>query len=326
MSLANPPVVGDTLSARSVLSILLPRWRFVALVVLISGVLGVLASFLVTSRYRAVAIVAPVGRRMPQLPAALAGVAGQFLQGVGTGEGVQTPGYYVQVLRTDGLMREVLLTPFPAPRSRVTTASSDSIVLLDYLVEDGKPLAVRLDAALKILRKRLSVSADNQTSIIRIGVELPDRELAASVANAFVERLNAFNLRTAREQARQRRVFAEERRNELARELRDAEEQLRAFLVRNRLYQNDPDLQFQFGRLERQVQLRQEMYLTLSRAYEQMRVEETNDVPPLTVIDSAVAPVKRSYPSRRVWLVLSLALGLTMSVTYVSLRTLLAPR
>jgi uncharacterized protein involved in exopolysaccharide biosynthesis len=57
------------------------------------------------------------------------------------------------------------------------------------------------------------------------------------------------------------------------------------------------------------------MFLTLSRSYETMRVEETNDVAAITVIDRAVPPVRRSYPSRRTWALVTLAFTFTACVT-----------
>ena len=53
----------------------------------------------------------------------------------------------------------------------------------------------------------------------------------------------------------------------------DAEEQLRGFYERNRSWQQSPQLTFDEGRLRRQVEIRQEVYLTLRREYETARVE-----------------------------------------------------
>jgi uncharacterized protein involved in exopolysaccharide biosynthesis len=57
-------------------------------------------------------------------------------------------------------------------------------------------------------------------------------------------------------------------------------------------------LTFQYERLQRQVQVLQEVYLTLRRELETSRIQEVNDAPLLTVVDSAVPPVRRSSPAR----------------------------
>ena len=55
---------------------------------------------------------------------------------------------------------------------------------------------------------------------------------------------------------------------------------------------------FEEGRIRRQVEIRQEVYLTLRREYETARIEEVNDVPIITVVDAAVPPVEKSWPKR----------------------------
>ena len=66
---------------------------------------------------------------------------------------------------------------------------------------------------------------------------------------------------------------------------------------------------FEEGRLRRQVEVRQELYLTLRREYETARIEEVNDTPVITVIDSALVPQRKSRPNRPLWAVLALMLS-----------------
>ena len=61
---------------------------------------------------------------------------------------------------------------------------------------------------------------------------------------------------------------------------------------------DSPLLTFEYSRLSRQVQLRQEVYQTLTKAHEEARIAEVRDTPVLTVIDSALAPVRPSGPHR----------------------------
>jgi len=129
------------------------------------------------------------------------------------------------------------------------------------------------------------------------------------VANAFVTYLNAFNTQYRQSQAREQRRFVEQRLADGANELRDAEENLRTFYERNRSWQQSPQLTFEEGRLRRQVEIRQELYLTLNREYETARMEEVNDTPVITVIDTATAPVKKSKPKRALLVGIALVLG-----------------
>ena len=61
--------------------------------------------------------------------------------------------------------------------------------------------------------------------------------------------------------------------------------------------------------MRRQLEIRQEVYLTLKREFEMARIEEVNDTPVITVIDAAIPPQKRSSPQRRAMVLLALIAG-----------------
>ena len=73
-------------------------------------------------------------------------------------------------------------------------------------------------------------------------------------------------------------------------------------------------LEFEYSRLNREVMLRQEVYQTLTKAYEEARIAEVRDTPVLTVIDSAIAPVKASGPRRILGSVVALIVGTALGV------------
>jgi tyrosine-protein kinase Etk/Wzc len=118
--------------------------------------------------------------------------------------------------------------------------------------------------------------------------------------------LNDFNAQSRQSQARARRRFAEERVTATERELRRAEEDLKNFYERNRSWQQSPQLASEEGQLKRQLDIRQEVYLTLEREYETARIEEVNDTPVITVIEPAVPPQERSSPRRALLVALAL--------------------
>jgi tyrosine-protein kinase Etk/Wzc len=60
--------------------------------------------------------------------------------------------------------------------------------------------------------------------------------------------------------------------------------------------------------------LRQEVYQTLTKAYEEARIAEVRDTPVLTVIDSAVAPVHPSGPRRVLGTTVALIFGAALGI------------
>ena len=97
-------------------------------------------------------------------------------------------------------------------------------------------------------------------------------------------------------------------------ELDEAEEELKIFLEGNRQYEGSPELRFQYERLQRRVRIKEELFTTLSRHYEEARIQEVNDTPVITVIDRAVPPDRKWSPKRRVIVILTFVFGCMVAV------------
>jgi uncharacterized protein involved in exopolysaccharide biosynthesis len=178
----------------------------------------------------------------------------------------------------------------------------------------GRSPEERIQRGVRGLRARTEASSDKQTGIVTLRVELHSAQLAADVAKVMVSLLNRFNLESRQSQSREQRRFSGERLAVAEQELRAAEQAQLAFLQRNRQYLDSPLLAFEYNRLNRQVQLRQEVYQTLTKAHEEARIAEVRDTPVLTVIDSAVAPVRPSGPRRVLGTLVALIFGGALGV------------
>lgn len=308
--LGYPPLEEGT-SLLEFANVLLRRWRLVLGLPLAATVLAVLVSLVLPRWYTATTSFVPESPVGNRAPAGLAGLASQFGLTFGAAAS-QSPRFYAEVLKSRELMERVLLARYPDFRS--PSESGDSATMVEILGRGGDDAPDSLFRALKRFRKLVSTDADIRTSVVQLDVDARDPVLASLVANHFVEYLNEFNARTRQSQARERRRFAEARVAEAEGELRAAEQELRTFYEQNRSWQQAPQLVFEEGRLRREVDVRQEIYLTLSREYETARIDEVNDVPVLTVIDPAVPPQEKSKPKRRMLVVLAIVVAEVVAV------------
>src|SRR5205823_5665849 len=230
------------------------------------------------------------------------------------GEASQSPQFYADLIESRELMERVLVARYP--RSSEQGVAPDSATLLEILDQGGDNSADSLYKGVKKLTKLVSTSVDRKTDVVELDVDAHDRVLAALVASRFLAYLNDFNAKTRQSQARERRKFTEDRLAQAEADLRRAEEELKVFYQRNRSWQQAPQLVFEEGRLRRQVDVRQEVYLTLRREYETARIDEANDTPVLTVIDHPIPPARKSKPKRVLWVIVGGALGVVVSVTW----------
>ncbi len=300
------PAFEDEISLLEILNVLLKRWRTVIGLPVTTSLVVLGISFLVQPTYTATTSFVPEVRSQGRVPAGLAGIAGQFGINLGA-EASQSPMFYADVAKSREILDRLLLARYADPLA--TRDPDDSTTLLSILRPGGRSDADSLERGAKKLAGRVSVGVDAQTNIVTVKVELPSPDLAAAVANRLVAYLNDFNAQTRQSQARERRKFTEQRVAAGEQDLREAEEGLKRFYQANRSWQQSPQLAFEECRLRRQVELRQELYVTLRREYETARIEEVNDTPVITVIDAAVAPQRKSSPKRRLWAFVAFALG-----------------
>ncbi|HEV8357458.1 MAG TPA: GNVR domain-containing protein [Gemmatimonadales bacterium] len=271
------------------------RWKLLVGLPLAAGVLGLGLSILVPSNYTAATTFTPEASSSTSLPGNLAGLVGLASQfgAAMPGAGADTPEFFAKVLTSRELLRSTLLSEFTDPQA---AGAPGKRTLLSALDVSGDTESEKLNEGIRQFEKKVIASVDKTTGIVSLEVELRSADLAAGVANRMVELLNVFSLERLQLHSRAERRFAEQRLAQAQQELDAAEQRQLEFLQANRRYTDSPLLVFEADRLQRKVQLRQDVVLTLQREYEEARIAEVRDLPVLTIIDKATPPDKRSSP------------------------------
>ncbi len=309
-TLSNRSAPESEISLLEIATVPMRRWRVVIGLPAGAAVVASVISLIVPPSFTATTTFVPeisTQARLPSTIGGFAGLAGQLGLPFG-GDPSQSPRFYADVVKSRELLERVLLTRYPNPLV-ATVSSKDSVTLLRILGVHGRDLTDSLQRGVKKLAGLISVRVDNQTNMVRLSVETRDANLAPAVTASIVEYLNEFNAKKRQSQARERRKFIELRVGDAEQELHVAEDRLKAFYQRNRSWQQAPELVFEEGRLRRQVDIRQEVSLTLRREYETARIEEVNDTPVITVIDPPVPPREKSSPKPVLWILMAVFLG-----------------
>jgi uncharacterized protein involved in exopolysaccharide biosynthesis len=251
------------------------------------------------------------------LAGGLGGVASRF--GVGGfslgGGATNSLEFLQQAVTSRDVLDSVLLHSLAVDREpafRASVEANDSVDLISWLrVHDNTP-AKRLDHVRRLVFKRMTVNADPQSGIVRVEIGLRDPYVAAAFLRQLLNALNDFNLHTRQTTSRANRVFLEGRVTDAKTQLADAESTLRQFYEKNRRIADSPELFFEESRLKRQVDLAQQIYVTLSQDLEQARIDEVKDTPVLTVVETAQPPVRRSSPKRTLLTVMGAFVGIVV--------------
>jgi uncharacterized protein involved in exopolysaccharide biosynthesis len=294
------------------MKILVSRWRILVVLPLVFGAVAGLLTFLVAPTYTATTTFVTAGQR--DLTASLgsfANVASQLGVGLPTNP-TNSPQFFGDVLRSRGVMNDVLRARTADPRSPRPT---DSVAVEELYAPEKGSSAVRLNEAITSLTRESSVSVNPRTNIIELHVSSRYPTAAAFVAQQFVAALNRFNLDTRQSEARERRRFVGDRLREAQDSLARAERIQQEFLQANRGdLRNAPTLAAQYERIQRQIQTYQDLYTNFRREFETARVDEINDTPVITIIDTAAVPLKRSSPNRTLTTVAGAMLGILLAI------------
>lgn len=245
----------------------------------------------------------------------VSGLAAQFgLAGLAS-EGSQSPQFFADLATGPTVSRHLLQQPY------VDTANGQphSTSLLEVLHARGRTAGERVADGMERLRGHITTIVSPKTGLVVIRVTMPSAALSAAVADRVVQLVNDINLRLRQSQAEADRQFAEARVAELGAELRAAENRLQDFLQANRDYRTSPRLTLEEDRLARQVSMRQDVYNTMARSYEQDRIESARDIPVIAVVDSVVTPAKPDSRGVTKAAVGGLLLGLFVGVVLAAL-------
>jgi uncharacterized protein involved in exopolysaccharide biosynthesis len=298
-------------------AVLLRRWRWSIVFPVLATIGTAILVFVIPSRYTSRTIFVPESRTSSSLSGSLAGLAGlASLAGVGGGGGTQSPKFYADFIGTETVSEAILsrpITSIPGPRGRPLT-------LLEFLHKGGKNRPDSLYMARELLDDRVKTEVNRETGTVTLSVTLADPRVAAEVTGWYLEELDRFNAKRRQSTAHARRQFLEGRIAELEGEQRKAEDALRKFYEANRQYESAPSLVFEARRLQTRVDQLTEVIGNVQRDFENARIEEVNDTPVITVIDQPSVPARRSFPKRKLFVLLAaiVSLGVGAGIAYLA--------
>lgn len=302
------------------------RWRMVVGTAIIALVLALIAALVLPPVYRVTVSFAPNSASSSKLGGALgssglAGIAGSLGVGAALSEPTESPEFYADLLSSRELLTRLLLTRFPDPR---TPNPRDSARLVDIMKLRSDEPARRIELGVKALGKSIRTESDLKTNIVKVTLDERYPALAAQEANTTLALVNAFNLEQRSNRARGKRIYLGGRVAEARDALAQAQARYRDFLSSNRQWRSSPTLSSDEETLRRNEEVASDLYLSLEKQYESARLDEFNDAALITVVDSAVPPVRAYWPHYTLLVPGALLLGLFLGVMVAGIATVYA--
>ena len=242
----------------------------------------------------------------------LAGLAAQLGVSLGNTSGGETLDSYVDIAQSRSVLSDVVQERYQLPKTGLFGEARTG-TLVDFYHASGQTEPQRIQLAVQALQSHISVLASPKSGLITVDTKAPSRELAEAINRNILAAINAFNLSKRQTRASSEREFVSERLKAAKAEVDTAEAAVSNFLASNRQYQGSPQLSLEYSRLQRRLDLVQQVYVGLAQSYEQARIEEVRNTPVITLVDppEGSATVARS---RRQLAMLGLAAGLLLAV------------
>lgn len=306
----------DEISLIGIVNVVLREWRLFVIWPTVIATIALALSLALPRTFTATAAVVPQSANSALTRAA--GIASQLGFASPPPDAFTSPAFLSSLASSREILKPLVLSTF-------VVVSNDSErttgTLVHYLGLDSGDDSQSVARAMTLLRdKHLDIVADETTNQLRVAATFQSPQLAYAVTARLLELLNASVISMKRRQAEAEQEFVESSLERSRAELREIEDRTEAFLQRNRAIQSDPQLTFQYARLQRELSRSQAVYTTLAQAYEQQRIDAARNTPTILV---TLRPEVPATPNQRPFIILSVAAivaGLIAAATIAFLR------
>ena len=297
---------------------ILKLWNKRKKLLIINGVVLIITLlfllFIVKPYYESSVVILPEYGSKSNMLSQLSGLAA--LAGVRVGELAATE-IYQNLLQSESVIGPVINGRY------LTKEYPDSVNLIQYFEvekEDPNPeiqKRKRFLTVMELLTKgNISTNIDRATKILSVKVTMPEAQLSADVVNKLVESLDVYIRTKRRSYAGEQRYYLEKRVIQIKDSLSICENKLRDFREQNKMVTQSPNLLLEQGRLMRNIEIQQNVYIELTKQLELAKIDEIKDAPILNIKENAQNPIIKAGPKRMNILILILFFSFLTSGTY----------
>lgn len=291
IAIQQPATPDDEINLLDLLLVLAKHKKMIAKVTIAAALLAVGYAFSLTNIYTATTKILPPQQSQSSASAMLSQLGG--LAGMaGSSLGIKNPNdLYVAMLKSRNVMEKI------ARRFD-----------LQKIYEQET-----LTGTLKALEESMVVSS-GKDGVITVEVSDKDPQLAANIANSFIEELNKLMQTYSLTDASQKRTFFDQQLRQAKDKLTDAE------LVLDKT----PNTSLKYLDALRNLKYQEALWEILAKQFEMAKLDEAKDFPLIQVLDKATPPEKKSKPKRSLIVMLATLVAFFLAVIWAFISEALA--
>ena len=316
-------------------SVLKKEQRFIFKISSIAGLIGLVYALIATPFYQSTTTMYPALESESS-----GGILGSSIKGLAESYGLMglgsAPTYNIpDIVLSRRIKKNIILSKwqsnaFPDSSNLIKFWEIDKpnkfspFIILDAfksLIPSGQGFStsadkLHLENAIEKLQRLISVS-EEQSGLIVVSVLMEDPNLAASITNYIADYVKEFISIEQEKEAIKQKEFIYDQMLSAKSDLSDSELKLTNFFKKYPLALGNPDLQLQQGRLTREIEENQAVYITLRQQYEIAKIEAEEDKLFINILDTGDVAVRKSKPKRLLILLSSIMFGMMSSVLII---------
>lgn len=295
--------------------------RLVFLSVVLFMAVGVVVAMLLPKEYKASCDMVPQTSHQSELKqmSSLASLVGVNIEGMD--EQAISPYVYADIMSSVNFRKELLSTPVYVAEEAMQMTLRDYL-LRDFEANDEEIIAVLMPdgvesishadyTCFRELDNRVKLMLDDDKGLLTIEVLMPERLMAAQVAQAAMEQLQRYITRLRIEKVESNLAFVEQRYDEARSRFESVQARRARFRDSNRnttRYAAQTELE----KLDAEYALAADIYgeLAMQRELAKIKVKET--MPVLTIINPVAVPFRKNRPHRIIIIITFAVIGMAV--------------
>jgi len=276
--------------------------------------LSIIYIFIATPYYQSYISINPIGDNInsSRSGGGLQNLASEYGVNLNVGDFInEKPSFYIPDIVNSRVLKKAVIN------NNWKTISNESIDLINYwkindssnsnfgkilqrITGKTSPSSLELkymDSAIEKLTEQILVQ-EEESGLIVISVLMEEAQLAADIANYIANYIKKYVSNIMLSYSSRHREFIEERLQYSKEDLSKSEEELKEFSEKNPFAVDTPELQLRRGRLMRNMEVNQQVYITLRQQYEMARISELKEIPVINILDFGEPASTESKPQK----------------------------
>ena len=197
---------------------------------------------------------------------------------------------YPKIVKSRTLAKTILNRKFDSEKfEQKTTLLKILMDPINYEKSDSNKI---ISKAVNIISKGIiAIARDRNSPLFTLSITSPEAHLSEQIAYAVIEELDKLQKEFKSQRIIQKKTFIEERIKDVQKELGKTEVILKNFREQNKQIAYSPALLLKQERLERDIQVQTEVFISLKQQYETVKIEEVQETSFVHVLDTPNIPI-----------------------------------